>query len=113
VNYGPERGGAFWYWTFRKLHKIPPQVYLAADGGTYRGVIPSPAVWYFNLDNDKDGVLDSGSTATDGQWYNGATPDIHYGGAIYLFGDMHVDRIRKMDWVKNKDGLWGNESTTY
>jgi len=113
LNYGPNRGGAFWYSIARKLDKIPPHVFLAADGGSYYGIIPTPAVWYINVDTDGDGIKDSGSTATNGQPYNGASPTLHLGGANYLFADIHVERLGKMDWIKNKDGLWGNEATSY
>lgn len=113
INYGPNRGGAFWYNIARKLDKIPPHVYLATDGGSYYGIVPTPAVWYIDYDYDGDGVLDSGNSATNGQPYNGASPELHSGGANYLFADIHVEKLPKMDWVRNRDGLWGNESTTY
>jgi prepilin-type N-terminal cleavage/methylation domain-containing protein/prepilin-type processing-associated H-X9-DG protein len=113
INYGPNRGGAFWYTIARKLDKIPPYVYLATDGGSYYGIVPTPAVWYINYDSDGDGINDSGSAATNGQPYNGASPTLHSGGANYLFADIHVEKLPKMDWVKNAGGLWGNEGTTY
>jgi prepilin-type N-terminal cleavage/methylation domain-containing protein/prepilin-type processing-associated H-X9-DG protein len=116
INYGPERGGVFWYTTYRKLDKIPPYVYMATDSGyhgayIHRGWVYTPAVWY--IDSSYDGIPGNDTGASSGIIYNGAGVDVHNKGANYLFADMHVEWRSKADWINNKDGMWGNESTTY
>ncbi len=111
VNYGPNRGGVFGYTYSQRMDDVPPRVYLAADGGFVRGhggIIYSPAVWYLRIDVDGDGTKDTFDKYTP--VYNGANPDIHTGGANYLFVGGHAKWISKMDFLTNKNDMWGDQA---
>jgi len=65
--------------------------------------IYSPNAYKFTYDHDNDGILDSVNAVN---YYNNARFR-HNSYANFLFADGSVRAISLLDWVRNKDGLWG------
>ena len=86
-----------------KLSKVPSQVFVVAD--SRMTVVYHPQWWWFNADWDNDGVLDT--MWQTGVIYNGLAGGAHRQGADFLFGDTHAKYVRTIDFVTNKNGLWG------
>lgn len=92
----------------KKLEKVHSSVLMAADGNT--AFILSPTRWQFDYDTDKDGVKDSVYAIyrqyPDECQYNGFAPR-HSKAGNSIFGDCSVRELSLLDWLENKNGLWG------
>ena len=87
-----------------KLNKVPSEVFVIADAREY--VVYHPQWWWFGTDRDGDGVLDTFNDPSM-QNYNAFGGGVHRQGANCLFADGRVRYIRTIDWVTNKNGIWG------
>ena len=116
VNYGPNRGGVFGYTLSRHVDVVPAKVFIMADAidnsSSVLAIIYTPAVWYYTEDRDGDGIRDTYNMygVTTMQIYNGANPMAHENGANYLFVGGHVKWVSKLDWLLNKNNIWGDQS---
>jgi prepilin-type N-terminal cleavage/methylation domain-containing protein/prepilin-type processing-associated H-X9-DG protein len=99
------------------LDKIPITVLLIGDCGRlddyYGGNIVNPngdgvgGAWSLVVDTDGDGIKDSNKFFKSMGPYNGIDFR-HNGGANFVFADCHAHWINKLDWVGDKDGMWGD-----
>ncbi len=88
-----------------RLGNVSTRTYLTADA--YWIYIATPAAYLLDTDTDGDGIDDSCSYAgTGGVPYNYFRPR-HAGHAVVGIADGSVKRISLLDWVTNKDALWG------
>jgi hypothetical protein len=99
-----------------KLLKVPINVYMGADSALSASLngldsvsIFSPYNWAFTKDWDHDGILDGDRRVGP---YNGFNP-LHRGSANCFFSDLHVSRVPKVDFVKNKSNMWGTQNGFY
>jgi prepilin-type N-terminal cleavage/methylation domain-containing protein/prepilin-type processing-associated H-X9-DG protein len=96
------------------LDKVPPTVLLIGDCGLLAyGSIINPTANYGGTglvyDSDGDGIKDSGPAWRSTGPYNGIS-FCHNGGANFVFADCHAHWINKLDWIADKDGMWGNSA---
>jgi prepilin-type N-terminal cleavage/methylation domain-containing protein len=97
-----------------RLTKVPAKVFMASDFGCSfpsSSSIFSPHNWQFNTDIDKDRVLDT-CNSIPGMNYNGFDPR-HSKSANGLFSDQAVQSIKLLDFIKNKNEIWGTSASFY
>jgi prepilin-type processing-associated H-X9-DG protein len=110
------------------LERIPASTFMAADcngNSSYHGLIYNPGpnnvgfyppgIKFFPLDTDTDGddIKDTSSAQAEKGVhyypYNGVAFR-HNDGANFLMADCHLVWLAKMDWVTNKDLVWGTSA---
>ena len=91
------------------LDRVPTTTYLMACGWE---LVYAPNTGYsLDEDTDGDGIDDTNSwlySVSTGFQYN-ALAAVHNKGANSLFPDGRVEWVSLLDWINNKDEMWGTQ----
>jgi len=85
-----------------RVISLYPNAYLVGDAFDRR--IYCPKRYFLDTDTDDDGIADS---LDFGNFQYNYARFRHLRRANFLFPDGSVRSVAKLDWVRNKDGLWG------